>query len=188
MTNQNPHLDLSDAEWEEMYSVLRDLASGIMGSERVEHTLTPTALVHEAFVRLQASDQGSYRWNDLMHFRRTVVRVMRNVLVDHARKRSADKRGGGRQIRVPITLFLNASSSNEQTANVLELEEVLVKFEKIDPRAGKVVELRFFGGLTITETAETLGISTTTVENDWAFALAWLRKELIEDGAPKDAK
>ena len=187
MSNLNPNLDLTGAGWEEMYSMLHQLAAGMMSGERAEHTLSPTALVHEAFVRLQATSGESNKWNDKMHFRRTVVRVMRNVLVDHARKRLADKRGGGKLIRIPITLFAQNSSTQEESTSVIELEEVLVKFEQIDQRAGKVVELRLFGGLTIQEAAETLGVSTTTVENDWAFARAWLRKELLEDGIANNA-
>ncbi|PCI08191.1 RNA polymerase subunit sigma-24 [bacterium] len=185
MDRQASNSEPNAKEWESMYARLRSIADGLMDDERTNHTLSPTALVHEAFVRMPPESIKDDHWNDQMHFRRTVVAVMRHVLVDHARQRTAAKRGGSDKVRVPLTLFANDAAADESTIGILELEEILIKFEAIDSRAGKVVELRLYGGLTIQEVAEALSVSNSTVENDWIFARAWLRKELFEGQGPK---
>jgi RNA polymerase sigma-70 factor, ECF subfamily len=156
-----------------VYDDLRKLAANYMRGERQDHTLQATALVHEAFIRLV--DWKNVSWQNRAHFFAVAAEVMRKILVDHARKRSAQKRAGGEQ---KILLDEAVAFSTESEIELLALEEVLSALEKQDARQARIVELRFFGGLSIEETAHVLGISETTVKREWTFAKAWVKKEL----------
>lgn len=157
-----------------VYDELRALAARFLQSERPGHTLEPTALVHEAYARLVGD--AAIDWRDRTHFFRTAAQAMRRVLVDHARARAAMKRGGDSQ---RITLDEQVAVSSDRQVDLLALDEALEKLTTLHDRHRQVIELRFFGGLTIAEVAETLDVSTTTVEDDWAMARAWLRRELM---------
>jgi RNA polymerase sigma factor (TIGR02999 family) len=161
-----------DALVDHVYGVLRRMASRHMGGERQGHTLTPTALVHEAYLRLV--DQESMGWQDRAHFYAIAARVMRRVLIDHARRRLADKRGGGQAM---VTLHEDAAAVTTPE-NLLELDRALDKLDQLSPRQRQVVEMRFFGGMTHEETAEVVGVSVPTVRRDWRVAQAWLKREM----------
>jgi len=156
-----------------VYDDLRRLAANYMRNEREGHTLQATALVHEAFVRLV--DWKNVTWENRAQFFAVAAQVMRKILVDHARSKGADKRGGGAQ---KIALDEAVSFSLNTDLSLLALEEALINLEKIDPRQAKLVELRFFGGLSIEETAHVLNVSETTVKREWTFAKAWFQREL----------
>ncbi|HTI42297.1 MAG TPA: sigma-70 family RNA polymerase sigma factor [Vicinamibacterales bacterium] len=152
---------------------LRRLARGYMARERPSHTLQPTALVNEAFLRL--TDARQVRWQDRAHFLGISARLMRRVLVDHARSRMYRKRGGdGRRVTLDEALI----ASPEPQLDLLALNRALETLAAADPRKGRVVELRFFGGLTVEETAEVLHVSADTIKRDWRLAKLWLMKEL----------
>ena len=158
-----------------VYDELRRLARRQMRRERSDHTLQPTALVHEAYFRLV--NQPERTWQTRTHFIRIAAQVMRRMLIDHARARLTVKREGGLQ-RVPLEeplLF-----TEEQSDELLALNEALERLAQFDPRQSRVVELRFFGGLTVEETAEALGISPKTVKRDWCVARAWLHREVMK--------
>lgn len=155
-----------------VYDDLRRLAAKYMQNERSDHTLQATALVHEAFIRLV--DWKNVSWQNRAHFFAVAAEVMRKILIDHARKRSAQKRDGGQKILLDEAV----SFSREKELDLLALEEVLSALEKIDKRQAKIVELRFFGGLSIEETAYILNVSETTVKREWTFAKAWFQREL----------
>jgi len=157
-----------------VYGELRALAGAQMRGERRTHTLQPTALVHEAFLRL--SGQRGRQWKERRQFFAVSASLMRQVLVDHARGRRAAKRGG-EAIRIEVT-SLDELSAPPEVFDVLALDEVLTRLAALQPRLSKVVELRFFGGLEVEETAEVLGCSPRTVKRDWALARAWLVREL----------
>lgn len=159
-----------------LYAQLRELASAYLRHERADHTLQPTALVHEAYMRLV--DQTEVPWSDAMHFRGIAARVMRQVLVDHARKHGALKRGGGHH---RITLTAGLADQGIPDLDVLELEHLLVKLAGLDERKARTVELLFFGGMTHREAARMLGVSRKTVEADWYMARAWLSSQLGKD-------
>jgi RNA polymerase sigma factor (TIGR02999 family) len=150
-----------------LYAELRALAARRMRVENRHHTLQPTALVNEAYLRLM---RGPVVINDRRHFFALAAGAMRHVLCDHARQKYAGKRGG-RMDRVTLGL---APGVEPLDVDVLALDEALTALSKLDPRAAQVVELRFFGGLTLQETARVLGISVATAKNDWAHAKAWL--------------
>lgn len=152
-----------------VYGELRRLAAGYLRGERPGHTLQPTALVHEAYVRLK--DQRQMDWSNRAQFVGMAAVMMRRILVNHARDRIADKRGGGAE-HVPLTLAGEGIGTPE--IDVLDLHDALTDLSESDPRKGRIVELKFFGGLTTEEIAETLNISAATVERDWKFARAWL--------------
>ena len=156
-----------------IYDDLRGLAVGAMRSERRGHTLQPTALIHEAYLRLV--DQTRVQWRDRAHFFAVAATVIRRVLVDHARGRGAAKRGGGRE-RVSLDQADPVAESPD--VDVLALDEAMNRLAGFDARKSRVVELRFFGGLGIDDTAEVLGVSHATVERDWSLARAWLFREL----------
>jgi RNA polymerase sigma-70 factor (ECF subfamily) len=156
-----------------VYDELRRLAGGYMRRERSDHTLQATALVHEAYLKLV--EQRSVDWQSRAHFFGIAAQVMRRILVDHARGHLRDKRGGG-QRAVPLDEALVFAP--EQSLELVKMDEALERLTKLDPRQGKIVELRFFGGLTVEETAEMLGISPKTVKRDWSMAKAWLHGEL----------
>ena len=156
-----------------VYAELRRLAASYLSRERQGHTLQPTALVHEAYVRL--IDQRQIDWNNRAQFIGLAAVMMRRILVNHARDRIADKRGGGAE-HVPLTLAGEGIGAPE--VNLLDLHEALNDLTATDPRKGKIVELKFFGGLTTAEIAENLGLSVATVERDWKFARAWLYRAM----------
>jgi RNA polymerase sigma factor (TIGR02999 family) len=155
---------------------LRRAARAYMVRERREHTLQPTALVNEAFLRLTKAQR--IHWQDRAHFLGIAARLMRRVLVDHARVRAAGKRGGGAQkVSLEDALVL----APEPAVDVLALDRALESLAAVDARKAQVVELRFFGGLSVEETAEVLHVSTDTVKRDWRMAKAWLLHELKGD-------
>ncbi len=156
-----------------VYNELRRIAGRLMVGQRPNHTLQATALVNEAYVRLVDAQQVS--WQDRAHFFALCARAMRQILIDHARARSSEKRGGD-QVALELDEALVASPSHE--VNLLELDDALKRLEALDPRKSQVVELRFFGGLSLEETAEALNVSTKTVQRDWDLARAWLYGEL----------
>ncbi|HYP13830.1 MAG TPA: sigma-70 family RNA polymerase sigma factor [Bryobacteraceae bacterium] len=156
-----------------IYPDLRRLAASQFRGEAVGHTLQPTAVVHELYVRLFSGQK--IEWQDRAHFFAIAAQQIRRILVDHARARSAGKRGG-HQVRVPM-LDLSGSSSHTDE-DVLAVHEALTRLQALDPRAAKVIELRFFGGLTEDEAAEVIGISHATLKRDWVFARAWLSSQL----------
>jgi RNA polymerase sigma factor (TIGR02999 family) len=156
-----------------VYAELHRLARGYMRDERAQHTLQPTALVHEAWMRLFGAPDPA--WNDRMHFVAVAARAMRQVLVDHARRRGADKRGGG-MTREPLDSAVALFEG--RGADLVELDEALQNLRDLDPDLGRIVELRFFGGATNAEIAGILAVSTRTVERGWRTAQAWLRVRL----------
>jgi RNA polymerase sigma factor (TIGR02999 family) len=157
---------------EALYPELRRLAAALMRRERQDHTLQPTALVGEAYLRLV--DQTRIDWQDRNHFLGIAARVMRQILVDHARRHGAVKRGAGVQM---VTLDDNLSG-NAGPVELLVVNDALERFARLDERGARVVEMRVFGGLTIDEIAGALGVSKRTVDNDWAVARMWLAREL----------
>lgn len=159
-----------------VYGELRRLAHRYMQRERAGHTLQTTALVHEAYTRLCGGQQVA--WQNRAHFFGVAARVMRHLLVDHARSRGYAKRGGG--VR-RVTLEQAALVSPERSAEVLALDEALERFAVLDPRKSRLVELRYFGGLSVEETAEVLGVSGITVKREWLKAKAWLYRELSQE-------
>ena len=155
---------------------LRRLARGYMARERRGHTLQPTALVNEAFLRL--TDARHIRWQDRAHFLGISARLMRRVLVDHARSRGYQKRGGDAQ-RIPLNEQLVALP--EPALDLLALDRALEALAAVDPRKARVIELRFFGGLGVEDTAEVLHVSPDTVKRDWRLGKLWLLRELEGD-------
>lgn len=158
-----------------VYEELRRLARAQMRGERSDHTLQATALVHEAYFRLV--NQPERTWQNRTHFIRVAAQVMRRMLIDYARARRTAKREGGLR-RVPLEEPLLLTE--EQSAEVLALNEALERLAQFDARQSRVVELRFFGGLTVEETAEALGLSPKTVKRDWSVARAWLYREVMK--------
>lgn len=156
-----------------VYGELRRLASRYLRHEPLNHTLQPTALVHEAYMRL--IDQRRVKWRNRAHFYGVAAQIMRRILVDHARAQRADKRGAGWE-RVPLVEDAIPTSDD---VDVLALDEALVRLAAFDPQQGRIVELRYFGGLTIDEVAEVVGVSAATVVREWTIAKAWLRSELM---------
>jgi RNA polymerase sigma factor (TIGR02999 family) len=160
-----------------VYSELQRIARNQMSKEKAGHTLQPTALVHEAYLRLV--DDAAVGWQNRAHFFAVAARAMRQILVDHARRRDADKRGGDLQ-RVSLQDDLTPELPQAEF-EFLDLHEAIEKLSALDAGLGRMVELRFFGGLTLDETAEVLGLSRRKVAKDWAFARVWLAQELSED-------
>lgn len=156
-----------------LYNELHRLALHYMRNERPGHTLQATALVNEAYLKL--IDQREANWESRSHFIAVAAQVMRNVLIDHARGRQRVKRGGLQQ-KVPLEDVVLISE--EQTDNLIALDTAMKRLEEMDARQSRIVELRYFGGLTVEQTAEVLGISPKTVKRDWAVARAWLHREL----------
>ena len=153
-----------------VYGELKRLASSYLRSERSDHTLQPTALVHEAYLRLQG--QRQVVWSNRAHFFGIAARIMRRILVDHARRRRAAKRDAA---VLRVTLVDDAA---DRAPELIALDSALTNLERLDPQQARVVELRYFGGLTVEETAEAAGISTATVKREWRTARAWLRREI----------
>jgi RNA polymerase sigma factor (TIGR02999 family) len=156
-----------------VYPELRRIAGRYLRRERVGHTLQPTALVHEAYVKL--IDQDRAQWQNRAQFFGVAAQLMRRILVDHARERAADKRGGGAR---PVTLVDAMAASPERGIDILALDEALERLTALYPEQGRLVELRYFGGLTIEETGEVLGLSPATVKRQWVVARAWLLANL----------
>jgi RNA polymerase sigma factor (TIGR02999 family) len=156
-----------------VYNELRKLAASHLRRERNDHTLQPTALVHEVYLRL--AEQKNVQWQDKSHFFGVTAQLMRRILVDHARSHMADKRGSGLP-KVPLNEAI--AMSREQPAELLALDESLTRLASTDPQQSRIVELRVFAGLTIEQTAEVLGISPATVKRDWNLAKAWLLREI----------
>lgn len=162
-----------------VYQEMRRLAASYLRNERREHTLQPTALAHEAYLRLVGRDNPHYQ--NRAHFLGVAARVMRDILVDHARRRKAQKRGGGQ----PLTLLDEGLLvAGGRPIAFDDLDQALIDLARLSDRQARVVELRYFGGLTIEETGEVLGVSPATVKRDWATARAWLYRELFGSGAP----
>ena len=156
-----------------VYPELRRIAKKYLSKERPDHTLQSTALVHEAYLRLV--DQNEVNWKDRAHFFSLATQIMRHILVDHARARAADKRGGP-AAKLPLEDVRLVPE--ERSMDLVALDDALQELAKIDPRKGQVVELRFFGGLSVEEIAEVLQVSTKTVARDWNFAKLWLYREV----------
>ncbi|HEX5386624.1 MAG TPA: sigma-70 family RNA polymerase sigma factor [Gemmatimonadales bacterium] len=159
-----------------LYDELHRLAALYVSHEGTGHTLQPTALVHEAYLRL--IDQRRVDWRNRAQFLGVAAGIMRRILVDHARARAAQKRGGGAEL---VSLSLVEAPSGRPEVELIALEQALERLTALDPRKAQVVELKFFGGLSGREIAEVLGISDATVEREWAFARAWLYTAI--DGA-----
>jgi RNA polymerase sigma factor (TIGR02999 family) len=159
-----------------LYSELHAIASREMRGERENHTLQPTALVNEAYLKLVGGN-GTPAWRDRAHFLSAAARAMKNVLVDHARAYKAQKRDGG--LRVTLTDSNAKSDDPGVTLDLLALDDALTRLGEAEPRWAQVVELRFFGGLEIEEAAEALQVSPITVSRDWRFAKAWLADKLV---------
>jgi RNA polymerase sigma factor (TIGR02999 family) len=158
-----------------VYDQLRALAAGYFGRQPPGHTLQPTALVHEAFLRLARGQP--IRWTGRAHFLAVAARAMRQILINHARDKGAAKRGGGWR-RITLDEAATPPDRPAPEVDLLVLDEAMERLAGLSPRQAQVVELRYFGGLTIDETAHVMDLGTTTVEDDWHYARAWLRREL----------
>ncbi len=156
-----------------VYGELRALAGQLLRHERPDHTLEATALVHEAYLKLVG--QTGVEWQDRAHFFAIAAQAIRRILVDHARGHRRDKRGGG---RAKLSLDEGLVASYEQAADLVALDDALAQLGERNPQQARIVEIRFFAGLTIEETAAVLGVSTSTVERDWRYARAWLYRAL----------
>lgn len=158
---------------EAVYGELRRLASAYLAHQNAGHTLQPTALVHEAFIKLIDHDHS--KWSGRAHFFAVAAKAMRHILVDHARARKADKRGGD---WARVTLDAALMHVGDKGVDTLIVNEALEDLAKLDERQARIVELRFFGGLAVEEVAEVIGVSKSTVEAEWRMARAWLSKRL----------
>lgn len=156
-----------------VYDELRRIAGGFLRGERSDHTLQPTALVHEAYLRLQ--DQRRVDWTNRAQFLGVAARMMRRILVNHAEARGAKKRGGG---TTRVTLDAALDVFEKQDVSAVEVNRALHELETLDRRQAQIAELRFFGGLTVEETGEALGISPATVKREWNVAKLWLEREM----------
>lgn len=166
-----------------IYDDLKRLAASQLKQERPEHTLHPTALVHEAYIRLV--NQRTAEWNDRLHFFSIAARIIRRILIDHARERQALKRGGGRRA---ISIEPDQVASPERDLDLVALDEALEELAELSERQARIVELRFFGGLTIPEIAAALSIGSRSVDREWQAARAWLFHRLSElEAEPSDA-
>jgi RNA polymerase sigma-70 factor (ECF subfamily) len=163
-----------------VYAELRRLATRYMRREAPGNTLQPSALVNEAFLRLV--DQRDVRWQNRAHFFGVAAQLMRRVLIDSARRHASGKRGGG-TLRVSVS---EAAGVARQASEMLALDRALTGLAEMDPRKGRIVEMKFFGGLTTEEVAVVLGVTTRTVEREWRAARAWLRRS-VDEGDPYEA-
>ena len=161
-----------------VYAELRTLAARYLSRERADHTLQTTALVHEAYVKLV--DQHSVDWQNRAHFFGVAANLMRRILVDEARHRNRVKRGAGVRPDVLDDLPVAATQGPIDAIDTIALDRALQELEKLDPEQARLVELRFFGGLTLEETATVLDVSPATVKREWAIAKGWLYRELTE--------
>ncbi len=165
--------DAVDVLWPVVYDELRGLAASFLQAERRDHTLDATSLVHEAYVKL--ANQRTAGWADRTEFLAVASKVMRRILVDHARSHRAAKRGGG-VAKTPLDEAVDGFE--ERAGDLIALDDALQNLAKVDARKARVVELRFFGGLSLEEVTRVLGVSLRTVERDWTMAKAWLRCEV----------
>lgn len=165
-----------------IYSELRAIAGNLFRSHGPAHTLQPTALVHEAYLKL--AEDSDRTWDSRSHFLAVASKAMRQILIDHHRRKTAQKRGGGEWER--LTLSGVEIGEATPTLDVIALNEALDALERFDPRQAQVVEMRYFGGLTVEEIAEILAVSKTTVESEWRHARAWLTQALSDEG-PHDS-
>jgi RNA polymerase sigma factor (TIGR02999 family) len=156
-----------------VYDELRRLARRLLLGQRVDHTLQSTALVHEAYLRLVGHD--TVHWDDRIHFFAVAAQLMRRILVDHARKHLAAKRGGE---QVTLSLDERLAPAKSRPLDVVALDDALNELSRMNPQHSRIIELRFFAGLSIEETAQAIGISPATVKRDWGVARAWLYREL----------
>lgn len=163
-----------------VYDELKQIAARYMRRERANHTLQTTALVNEAYMKLTHARGGA--WQDRAHFFAVAARIMRQILVDHARQHVAGKRGGGLQM---LPLNEGLTFAPEASGQMIQLDDALTHLSSEDERVGQIVELRFFGGLSVEETAEVLKIAKRTVEREWSFGRAWLRTELGHSVTPQ---
>jgi len=163
----------------DVYTELRALAARYLQRERKNHTLQPTALVHEAYLKLVG--QTRVDWQGRAHFLAIAAHAMRQILVDHARRHRAARRGGNRH---RIALDDNLVIEPDRNVDLLAIEDALTKLTKLDPRQAQMIELRFFGGLSIAEVAKVTGISKRSVEREWTMIRAWLRRELGRSDVP----
>jgi len=158
------------------YDDFRRLAHSLMKNEAPDHTLDATAVVNEAYMKL--IDQTRVNWAGKTHFIAVGAKIMRRILVDHAKAKNRFKRGGGQQ---RVSLDFNEPLSPQRDEDLLALDEALIRLATIDQRQAEIVEMRFFGGMTVAEVADILGVSKRTIENDWRMVRAWLKRELSED-------
>jgi len=158
-----------------VYEELRRLAYGYMQKERSDHTLQPTALVHEAFIQLVGWENVT--WQNRAHFFAVAARIMRQVLIEHARQKNSLKRGGGWQ-KIVLDEAISFPTQGGKEFDLLEINDAINDLAEFDERQARIVELRFFGGLTYEETAHALDISLKTVQREWTLAKAWLRRRL----------
>jgi RNA polymerase sigma factor (TIGR02999 family) len=161
------------------YPELHAIADGYFRRERPGHTLQCTALINEAYLRMV--DAPVREWKNRAHFFGFAAHLMRGILVDHARARRAAKRGGG---ALTITVSERHAATDPPEVDVIDLHDALEALEKLDPQQSRVLELRYFGGLTIEETAEVMGTSASTVKRDWILAKTWIRRRLLRSKAP----
>jgi RNA polymerase sigma factor (TIGR02999 family) len=159
----------------QVYLELRRLAGHYMRRQDDDHTLQPTALVHEAYLKIAGADDA--RFNDRSHFCAVAAQAMRQVLVSHARGKTADKRGGGIERR-RVMLDAAVADMKEGGVDPIDLDDALTRLAKLSERQARVAELRLYTGLDTASTAKMLGVSPSTIKNDWAFARAWLKREL----------
>ena len=177
---QGGQIDAADQLVRLVYSELRRIAGAFMRGERQGHTLQPTALINEAWLRL--ADQTQVDWRDRAHFFGVAAQMMRRVLVDHARARLADKRGAGAAV-VGLD-WVEIDSGPQKVEEILAVDEALDRLLHLDSQQAQIVEMRYFAGMTVKETAEVLRVSTRTVDREFALASAWLRRELAGRSAP----
>jgi len=163
----------------DVYTELRVIAAKYLHRERKSHTLQPTALVHEAYLKLVG--QSRVDWQGRAHFLAAAAHAMRQILVDHARRHRAAKRGGNRH---RIALDDNLAIESHRNVDLLAIEDALKKLTKLDARQAQMIELRFFGGLNIAEVAKVLGMSKRSVEREWTMVRAWLRQEFSRSDVP----
>jgi RNA polymerase sigma factor (TIGR02999 family) len=159
-----------------VYEELRRLARNYLQRERSDHTLQATGLVHEAYLRLV--DHSSMTWQNRAHFFAVAAQVMRRILVDHARSHRAEKRGGARE---KIEFDEACAPTDEKAVDLIALDDALQDLVTFDPRQSRIVEMRFFGGLTNEEIGEVLGVSARTIKREWRLAKAWLRREIMKE-------
>lgn len=157
-----------------VYAELRRVAHGLIQHERPGQTLQPTALVHEAYLRVAGDDDNPQQWDGRKHFFGAATEAMRRILIDQARRKQRKKHGGD-QVRIEATLDVAVEPPNE---DVLQVDEVLQRLEAAEPHLRQIVNLRYFGGFTVAETAQLLGKSESTIAREWRFVRAWLRQEL----------
>jgi RNA polymerase sigma-70 factor, ECF subfamily len=165
----------------DVYTELRTIAARYLRRERKSHTLQPTALVHEVYLKLVG--QTRVEWQGRAHFLAIAARAMRQILVDHARRRRAAKRGGN-QLRIALDDNLVVELKSDPDVDLLALEDALAKLTKLDPRQARMIELRFFGGLSVAEAATAMGMPKRSVEREWTMVRAWLRRELRTSDVP----